>query len=112
MPKKTPAKRSKRDLSTYFAAHDPKIIIPNKIRAALEKMCKDDGPEAYAYEFSDHTGGTPFTKLAGVSIVNLNAYREQFAAHVVEAKQDTGNRRGPRWVWFATVKAAKAARGE
>lgn len=108
--KAAPAPAAKRSLSTFAAAHNPAIIIPNKIRAALEKMRKDDGDESYAYEFSDSTGGTPFAKLAGVSIVHLNAYREQFEEHLVEAKQDTGSRRGPRWVWFATAKAAKAAR--
>lgn len=103
---------TKRNLSTFRASHDPAIIIPNKIRAALDQLKKDQGDEGYAYEFTDKTGGTPFAKLAGVGVQQLSQYREQFADHIVEVKQDIGSHRGPRYVWFATAKAAKVARGE
>lgn len=108
--KRKAAPTASRTLATFKASHDPSVIIPNKIKAALEAMRKNGGDEAYAYEFSDSTGGTPFAKLSGVSIVHLNQYRDQFKEFLVEVKQDTGSRRGPRWVWFATAKAAKAAR--
>lgn len=102
----------KRNLSTFRASHDPSIIIPNKIRAALEQLKKEQGDEGYAYEFTDPSGGVTFTKLSGVGPQQLAQYRDQFAEHIVEVKQDMGSRRGPRQVWFATVKAAKVARGE
>lgn len=101
---------NKRDLTTFNASHNPAVIIPSKIRAALEQLRKDGGDEAYAYEFSDATGGTPFTKLADVSAIHLAQYRPQFADHIVEVKQDTGSSRRPRLVWFATPAAAKKAR--
>jgi len=103
--------KARRNLATFAASHNDDVKIPNKIRAALEQMRKEDGEEAYAYEATDPEG-TPFIKRAGISGVQLSQYRDQFAEHVVQVKQDTGSRRGPRWVWFATAKAAKKARGE
>jgi hypothetical protein len=110
MTKAKAAPAPRRTLATFKATHDPAVIIPNKIKAALEQMRREGGDEAYAYEFSD-PAGVPFSKLAGVSIVHLNQYRDQFSDYTVQVKQDTGSRRGPRWVWFATPKAAKVARG-
>lgn len=115
--KKQPAAKAaptaaRRNLTTFRASHDPAVIIPNKIKAALEKLRKDGGDEAYAYEVNDPSGGVAFCKLADVSAMHLGQFRDQFADHVVEVKQDIGSRRGPRRVWFATVKAAQVARGE
>lgn len=109
MKSKKPAPVS-RSLATFRASHDPTVIIPTKIKAALEKLRIDGGDEAYAYEYTDATGGVPFSKLAGVGSIHLNQYREQFKDFLVEVRQDTGSKRAPRWVWFATAKAAKAAR--
>ena len=100
------AKAAPRSVASFKAAHDPSVVIPNKIRAALAKMEKDHGPEHYEYE-------SDFYKLAGVSTQQLGAHRDEFDAHVVDAKPiGAGNSRAARRVWFATVKAAKAARGE
>lgn len=102
---------SRRTLATFKAKHDAATVIPNKIKAALERMKKDGGPEAYAYEQQDPDGGLPFVKLADISAAHLSQYRKQFADHVVVIRQDIGSKRSPRKVWFATVKAATEARG-
>lgn len=100
------AKAEPRSVATFKAQHDRNVVIPNKIRTALEKMAKDNGPEHYEYE-------TEFMKLAGVGGSDLAAHRDAFTAHIVEAKPiGLGNSRSTRRAWFATVKAAKAARGE
>lgn len=101
--------KAKRDLSTFDASHTPEVIIPGKIRAALERMRKEDGEEAYAYEYQDMEG-TPFAKRAGLGISQLAGYRKAFKDHIVIVKQDIGSKRGPRFVWFATAKAATKAR--
>lgn len=99
------AKPASRNVETFRAAHDRNVVIPNKIRAALAQMEKDHGPEHYEYE-------SDFIKLAGVGGSDLNSHRDTFTAHVVEAKPiGLGNARAARRAWFATAKAAKAARG-
>lgn len=107
---KTAPTPAPRNLNTFRANHDRNVIVPNKIRAALADMAAKEGPEAYAYEGSDPEGGTPFIKRAGISQTDVGLFRDQFAEHVVELPNDSRSR-GKR-VWFATVKAAKAARGE
>lgn len=94
-----------RSVATFRAAHDRNVVIPNKIREALAKMEADNGPEHYEYE-------SDFIKLAGVGGSDLNGHRDSFTAHIVEAKPiGAGNARAARRAWFATAKAAKAARG-
>lgn len=88
-------------LADFRAAHDKNVIIPNKIRAALEQLAKL-GPEHYEYE-------ADFLKLAGVSQTDIGKYREKFVDFIVETSAIHG--RTGRRVWFGTVKAAKAARG-
>lgn len=103
-----------RNLSTFRSSHDPGVKIPAKIRAALEKLKRTHGPQAYAYENTnppDDTQVEPFTKLADISAAILSQYREQFLAHIVKVRQDTGSKKAPRLVWFATPAAATAARG-
>lgn len=102
--------KSPRTLATFRAAHDRDTVITNKIKAALESLLKDEGPEGYAYEANDPEGHPTFIKRAGISLTDLGMYREQFADHVVELRNNSRDR-GKR-VWFATIKAAKAARGE
>lgn len=105
----------RRNLNTFKAAHDQSTVINNKIRAALERLRREHGDEAYAYENAnppdDNSEILPFTKLADVSAAHLNQFRAGFLDHVVEVKQDLGSHRAPRKVWFATVKAATKARG-
>lgn len=91
------ATKPPRDLSSFRAAHDKNVIIPNKIRAALVALEKEHGPEGWEYE-------AEFSKRAGCSTTDFAMFRDQFATHFIE----TGGSRTKR-VWFATVKAAKAA---
>lgn len=100
------AKAAPRNVASFKAQHNRNVVIPNKIRAALEKMAKDNGPEHYEYE-------TDFVKLAEIGASDLAAHRDAFTKFIVEAKPiGKGTSRSPRRVWFATEKAAKAAAGE
>lgn len=99
MSTKKPATRT---LADFRAAHDPDVMIPAKIRAALAALEKD-GPEEWRYE-------AEFLSLAKVGQAQMSAYRDQFAAHIVETPSTHG--RSAKRVWFATVKAARAARGQ
>jgi hypothetical protein len=105
-----PAKAKSRDLAAFKAMHDPSVIIPNKIRAAL-KALGIEGRESFAYEQSDPHGGVPMVKRANVSTTYLSQYRKQFADHVVKVPQAVGARSGPKFVWFADPKVAAEARG-
>jgi hypothetical protein len=96
------AKVQAKTLADFRAAHDKNVIIPNKIRDALAKMAKIH-PEQYEYE-------AEFIKLAGISQTDLGNFRTKFEKHIVVTSA-VGGRSGKR-VWFATEKAAKAARGE
>lgn len=95
-------KSTPKTLADFRAAHDPDVIVPNKIRAALAAMEKD-GPEQWAYELD-------FIRLAGLGQAQIAAYRDRFLQHIVDTSAVNG--RSPKRVWFATAKAAKAARGE
>lgn len=86
-----------KSLADFRAAHDKNVIVPSKIKKALEAMEKD-GPENWAYE-------ADFIKAAGISQTDVSMFREQFAAHVVE----TGGK-SPKKVWFASAKIAAKAR--
>lgn len=106
--KSAPKKSS--TLDTFKALHDPTVIIPAKIKAALTKLAKED--VGFAYEATDARGGTlPMTKRADVSTIHLAQYRKQFAAHIVRVADQTGSRRSPRLVWFGDAAVALEARG-
>jgi hypothetical protein len=90
--------KTPKNLASFRAAHDKNVIIPNKIRAAIASLEKDHGPEGWEYE-------AEFSKRAGTSTTDFAMFREEFKDHFVEV----GGRNAKR-VWFATVKAAKAAR--
>lgn len=99
------AKTESRNVASFRAQHDPDVVVPNAIKAALAGMEKDHGPEHYEYE-------SDFIKLAGVGATAMAAHRETFKDFIVDAKPvGKGNTRMARRAWFATVKAAKAARG-
>lgn len=104
------AGKHKRNVASFDAAHDPAVIQPNRLKAALAKLLKDGGREAYAYEFQDKSGAPTMSQMSGVSASHLNHYRAEFMHHVVKVKQDVGSKRGPKFVWFATVAAATKAR--
>jgi len=88
-------------LADFRAAHDPDVMIPNRIRAGLAAIEKE-GPEHYLYE-------SDFLKLTGISTTQLAAYREQFAAHIVEASLHGGSRSSKR-AYFGSAKVAAKLR--
>ena len=92
-------KKAPKTLADFRSAHDRNVIVPAKIKAALAKMA-EEGAENWEYE-------KELIALAGISVTDLGQFRDQFEAHIVST---TG--KNPKKVWFATVKAAKAARGE
>lgn len=95
-------KFSPKTVADFRSLYDPSVVVPSRIKSALDQLAQE-GPEQWEYE-------ADFLKRANVTPVQLNSYRDQFAAHYVEAPAQ-GRRTGIR-VWFGTVKAAKAARGE
>lgn len=88
-------------LADFKAAHDPNVIVPSKIRVALATIEKD-GPENWVYELD-------FVKLAGISTTQLAAFRDQFAAHIVEAPATQG--KSTKRVYFGNAKVAAKLRG-
>ena len=89
-----------KSLADFRAAHDPNVIIPAKIRAALDAMLKE-GPEQWEYELE-------FMKRAGISQTQIGAFRPQFEQHIVTTGS-TGRQNAKR-VWFADPKVAKKVR--
>lgn len=87
-------------LAEFRKQYDKDVIVPEKIRAALETLAKKrkDGT-AWLSE-------VPFLKAAGLSTTDLALFREQFADFYV----NVGTERSPKRVWFGTKKAAAAAR--
>lgn len=96
------SKKIARTVADFRAAHDPDVVVPNKIRKALADMVVE-GPEHYEYE-------NEFVKRAGVGQQQLATYRDEFVAHIVEAPGRHG--RAGRRVWFGSAKAAAKVRGE
>lgn len=85
---------------SFRATFDSKVIIPNKIRAALDSLHKEGGPEAWEEEVH-------FLRRAGINAQSAAAHREAFKAHIVEAKKP-GNK--PINIWFSDTKVAAAER--
>ncbi len=83
-----------KSLADFRAKHDKSIIVPAKIKAALDAMAKE-GADNWEYE-------SDFTRRASISQGELGTYRDQFKDHVVMV-----GGRNPKRVWVATVKAAK-----
>jgi hypothetical protein len=88
-------------LADFKAAHDPNVIVPNKIKMALAAIEKD-GSENWLYEVD-------FLKLSGLSTTQLAMFRDQFAAHVVEAPGSHG--KSTKRVYFGSAKVAAKLRG-
>lgn len=88
-------------IADFRAAHDLNVIVPTKIRVALEQIAAE-GPENWEYE-------ADFIKRAGVSQAQIGQFREQFADHIVETPAVHG--RSGRRVWFGAAKVASKLRG-
>ena len=92
-PKKLTEQKAGKSLQEFRAEHDKSYIVPKKIKDAIEKL--GDGWE---YE-------AQFLRLAGLSVTDLAAYRDQFEAHIVVV----GGRNSKR-VWVGTAKLAAQMR--
>lgn len=75
-----------RSLSDFRSSHDRAFIIPQKIKKALEAL-----GASWQYE-------AEFCKLAELTPVELSPFRDQYADHIVEVRQE-GRR---RMVWAGT----------
>lgn len=91
--KKQAESKSGKSLQDFRAEHDKSYIVPKKIKGALEKL--GDG-----WEYEVH-----FMRLAGISVTDLAAYRDQFEDHIVVV----GGRNTKR-VWAGTTKLAAQMR--
>lgn len=85
-------------LADFRAAHDPDVIIPNRIRAGLEQIFKD-GPENWLSEGD-------FLKLTALSTTQLAQHRDKFAAHIIEQGGKSG-KSGKRFYFGSAKVAAK-----
>lgn len=95
-----PAKKSVgKSLADFRAAHDKNVIVPARIKKALEEM-NAESSENWCYE-------QELMKRAGISQTDMGMFREQFAAHIVETSGHNSKR-----VWFASAKVAEKARGQ
>lgn len=86
-------------LAHFRAVHDKSVVIPTKLKTALDKMAKA------AWDTWEYEG--EFLRAAGVAPQDATPHRSQFEDHIVETIGKNSKR-----VWFATAKAAKEARGE
>jgi hypothetical protein len=87
-----PVKPAGRPLADFRSQYDKSYIVPNRIKAALSQL-----GSGWEYEVQ-------FAKLAGVSLSDLGAYRDQFAAHIVVLGRDG------RRAWAGTRTIADAMR--
>lgn len=94
-------KSAPKTINDFRAAHDKNVIVPNKIRAALDAILKE-GPENWEYE-------ADLIRRAGVSTTDLATFRDQFEDHIVETSAGRGSR--SKRVWFGSTKVAAKVRG-
>lgn len=81
---------SVKTLADFRSKYDKNVIIPQRIREGLKKL----GAGGWEYE-------SQFTKLAGVGIVDLGNFRDQFADFIVSIE------RGTRRVWAGSKRLAR-----
>ena len=92
------SKLAPRTLSDFRAAHDPNVMIPQRIKKTIAEMAKEH-PESWMYE-------QEFLSRAGVSNNLIGGFRDDFAEYIVETRG-----KNPKRVWFADPKVAAKARG-
>lgn len=92
--KKAAAAKVGRSLQDFRAEHDKSFIVPLKIREALKKL----GAEGWDYEVQ-------FLRLAGLSVTDLAAYRDEFADHFVVV-----GGRNPKRLWAGSAALAQKMR--
>ena len=81
-----------RALDEFRARYDKDYIVPRRIKAGLESL-----GAGWEYEVQ-------FARMAGISLADLAAYRDQFAGHCVALGRDS------RRAWAGTVKTATEMR--
>lgn len=86
---------AKKTLADFKAAHDKSFIVPQRIKAGIEKI----GADGWEYE-------ADFVKLSGVNQNDIAKFREQFVDNVVLIKQDGRERR----VWAGSKALATKLR--
>lgn len=94
-----PPPKPKKNGSTFRAAFDPTVITPNKIRAALASLEKEEGREGWEEEVH-------FFRRAGVNTGQGAAYRDLFKTHIVEVRKNSK----PINVWCVDPKFAAKER--
>lgn len=75
-------KATGKSLADFRAVHDKSFVVPNKIKAGLEKL----GNDGWEYE-------ADFIKLCGLNINDFGRFRDQFGDNIVAFKQDGRDRR-------------------
>lgn len=95
MPTKKPVSKKAKTLADFANAHDKNVIVPKKIKDALDKLGKD----GWEYE-------PEFMRLAGVSVTDFARFREQFEAFYVVV----GGSKSSKRVWAGTAATASAMR--
>ena len=88
----TPSKAKARSLADFRETYDKDTIIPKKLDAAIAEL-----GEGWLYE-------SEFVKLAGVSYMDLTAFRDAYSAHIVYIKRDS------KRVWAGTPEVAEQMR--
>ena len=85
-------KKTGRSLNDFRSEYDKNYIVPRKIKEALMEL-----GEGWEYEVN-------FAKIAGVGLVDMGNYRDEFSQHIVVL-----NREGRR-AWAGTVATAHKMR--
>jgi hypothetical protein len=92
----TAPKKSGKTLADLRAAHDKKVIIPNRIRAGLAAMAA--AGDDWMYE-------ADFIAASKVSSIDISKFRDQFADFWAELPSTNGKSSLKR-AWFSTKKLA------
>lgn len=88
-------------LHDFRMAHDPELIVPTRIRDALAAIAKE-GLDCWEYEVD-------FLKRSGLSTTQLAAFRDRFAAHIVEVPTSKSTNKR---VYFGNAKVAAKLKGK
>lgn len=99
MSSKPATKKAGKTLDDLRALHDRSVLIPNRIKATIEKLAEVSWQE-WAYESDFLSISTP-----RISTKDLSDFRDRFKDFWAEMPPTNG-RRDARKVWFATKKAA------
>jgi hypothetical protein len=91
-----------RNINHILKHHDVDTIYPERLRATLAAMAKED-PKALDYE-------NELFKRAKVQAAYAVKFRKMFAAHLAKVPGEIGSGRPDRVVWCALPRVAKQLR--